>query len=148
VLKLARLGELGKLRSFLTAQGEVESLGGWQGRLSRFAGTRFVGDHRMWPYFARRFELVSFADMEPIPGVPPTTRHLQGLVERMREAGVNVILAAPYYDPRHARFLADATGATIVRLTHQVGGLPGTGTYLDMVDYNVSTLAAALEALP
>jgi ABC-type Zn uptake system ZnuABC Zn-binding protein ZnuA len=148
VLKLARLGELGKLRSFLAAQGELESLGGWQGRLSRFAGTRFVDDHRMWPYFARRFELVNFGDMEPIPGVPPTTRHLQSLVEQMGEADVNVILASAYYDPRHARFLAEATGATIVRLAHQVGGLPGTATYLEMVDYNVSTLAAALEALP
>lgn len=146
VLKLARLGELGKLQAFLDGQGDSDALGGWQGRMRAFAGARFVEDHRVWPYFARRFGLVIFADMEPIPGVPPTTRHLQDLVARMREAGVDIIVTSPYYDPRHARFLADATDADVVRLAHQVGSLPGTGTYLEMVDHNVSTLAAALGA--
>ena len=148
VLKLGRLGELGKLDAFLAAQGELDALGGWQARLRPWAGTQIVEDHRMWPYFARRFGLRIFGDMEPIPGVPPTTRHLQDLVERMRAAGVGTVVTSPYYDPRHAQFVADAVGGRVVRLTHQVGGLPGTDTYLDMVGYNVETLAAALEGRP
>lgn len=144
VAKLGRLGELGKLESFLAAQGDLDALGGWQARLRPLAGTKFVEDHRMWPYFARRFGLVVFADMEPVPGVPPTTRHLQDLVERMRAAGVGLVVTAPYYDPRHARFLADATGAVVVRLAHQSGSVANAGTYLEMVEHNVAALAATV----
>ena len=146
VLKLARLDEVGKLESFLASQGDFESLGGWRKRMLPFAGTRIVDDHRIWPYFARRFGIEIFADMEPIPGVPPTTRHLQDLVARMKAAEVDVIVTSPYYDPRHARFLADAIDGTVVRLAHQVGGVVEAATYLQMIDYNVTKLAAALEA--
>jgi len=144
VEKLARLGEMGKLDAFLEAQGDAASLAGWLGRMHPFAGTKIVEDHRMWPYFARRFGLEIFADMEPIPGVPPTTRHLQSLVEGMRAGAVGIILASPYYDPRHARFLAEATGATVVRLAHQSGGVDGVEGYVAMVDYNVNQIATAL----
>lgn len=144
-VKLGRLGELGKLEAFLAAQGDLDALGGWLARLRPLAGTKLVEDHRMWPYFARRFGLVVFADMEPVPGVPPTTRHLQDLVERMRAADVGLVVTAPYYDPRHARFLAEATGAVVVRLAHQSGSMANTGTYLDMVDHNVAALAATVD---
>lgn len=143
---LMRAADLGRLDRFLADQGDRASLGGWIGQLRPHAGTRLVSDHRLWPYFARRFGFELFADMEPVPGVPPSTRHLQGLVERMREGSVRMIVTAPYYDPRHAQFLADATGSTVVRLAHQTGALPGVDGYLEMVDHNVSSLAATLGA--
>jgi len=144
--QLMQLADLQRLDAFLTAQNDLEKLGGWLGRLRPFAGTAIVSDHRLWPYFARRFGLRVFADMEPVPGVPPSTRHLQELVERMRESSVKIILTSPYYDPRHARFLAEASDASIVKLTHQVGGAAGADDYLAAVDYNVRALASVLES--
>ena len=82
--------------------------------------------------------------MEPFAGVPPTTRHLQELVGLMRAGDVKLILASAYYDPRHARFLAEQTNARVVNLANQVEARPGAGDYLTMVDYNVSQLATAL----
>lgn len=144
VEKLAQLADLGKLTEFLAAQGDAAALGGWLGSMLPYAGAKVVEDHRLWPYFARRFGLVVFGDMEPIPGVPPSTRHLQAIIERMRAEHVGVVITSPYYDPRHATFVAEATGGTVVRLTHQVGGLPNTEDYLRMVDYNVRMLVDAL----
>lgn len=144
VEKLAALAELGGLDRFLASRGESDLLGGWLGRLRPYRGTPFVDDHRLWPYFARRFALESVAHMEPRPGIPPTTRHLAEVVELMRARHVRLILASAYYDPRHARFLAEQTGARIAVLAHQVGARPGTEEYLDMVDHNVSAILAAL----
>jgi len=144
VEKLCLLFEHGKLVSFLDTQGEGRELSGWLGRLSPYVGTAVVDDHNMWPYFARRFGLRVVGHMEAKPGIPPTTSHLAVLVEEMRVAQVRLILAAPYYDTRHARFLADATGARVVPLTHMVGGRPGTEDYVRMIDYNVGQIVAAL----
>jgi ABC-type Zn uptake system ZnuABC Zn-binding protein ZnuA len=142
--KLALLFQYGKLDDFLTQQGDAALLGGWLGRLAPYRATKAVDDHNMWPYFAQRFGVDVIGHLEPKPGVPPTTSHLKDLIEQMRAQSVRVIIAAPYYDPRHARFVSEATGAAVVHLSHLVGGREGTDDYLRMVDYNVRTLVAAL----
>jgi len=62
----------------------------------------------------------------------------------MRADGVRLVLAAPYYDERHARFVAEATGAAVVTLAHMVGSRPDTGDYIALFDYNVRELARVL----
>jgi ABC-type Zn uptake system ZnuABC Zn-binding protein ZnuA len=142
--KLALLFERGRLEAFLKGQGEASLLGGWLGLMLPHYGTKVVDDHNTWPYFARRFGIQVIGHLEPKPGIPPTTSHLRALVERMRVEGVKAVLAAPYYDPRHARFISENTGARVVNLAHQVGGREGTSDYLSMIDYDVRQLAAAL----
>lgn len=144
VEKLALLYEHGRLIPFLKGQGEASLLGGWLGRMLPHFGTKVVADHNLWPYFARRFGIAVIGFMEPKPGIPPTTRHLSELVERMRTDTVRIILAASYYDPRHARFISQQTGARIVNLAHQVGARDGADDYLAMIDYNVKAIAGAL----
>lgn len=118
---------------------------GVAGLLAPFKGTVIVGDHDLWPYFARRCGLEVLGYLEPSPGVPPTTRHLGELVGKMKEAKVRVILTAPYFDQRHGRFVSQRTSAKVVPMVHQCGGRPGTDDYLDMVQFNATQLANALK---
>ncbi|MEW6774659.1 MAG: metal ABC transporter substrate-binding protein [Bdellovibrionota bacterium] len=121
-----------------------DKLQGWLGALSPYYGSKIVTDHDLWPYFARRFGLVVVGHLEPKPGVPPTARHLAGLVERMKAEKSGAILTSAYFDPRHARFVSENTGARVAELANQVGSRPGTESYLQMVDYNVRQTAKAL----
>lgn len=121
-----------------------EAEGRWRGALEKAQGTSVVVDHNMWPYFARRYGLDVVAYLEPKPGLPPTTRHLADVVQTMKQRQVGLVLASPYFDTRHADFVARATGARIVPLAHQVGARPGVDTYLDLINYNVEQLRAAL----
>jgi ABC-type Zn uptake system ZnuABC Zn-binding protein ZnuA len=146
--KLALLYEHGRLESFLRSQSDAQLLAGWLGRLAPHYGVKAVDDHNLWPYFARRFGIDVVGHMEPKPGIPPTTRHLSQLIEEIRAQGVKLILAAPYYDPRHARFRAEATGLPVVELAQQVDARPATADYIAMVDHNVNAVAAALAATP
>jgi ABC-type Zn uptake system ZnuABC Zn-binding protein ZnuA len=144
VAKLALLHEHGRLRKYLREQKEEDQLSGWLGAMMPYYGTKVVDDHSLWPYFARRFGLVVIAHLEPKPGVEPTTAHLQAVVRQMETDRVRVVLASPYFNSRHAAFVAGTTGATVVPMAHQVGARPSTDDYLGMVDYNVRQLAAAL----
>lgn len=143
--KLAILYEHGKLLDFLKQQGDQALLGGWLGQLLPYYGVKAVADHNIWPYFGRRFGIDVVGFMEPKPGVPPTTRHLAELIKEMQDQKVKLILASPFFDPRHAQFLAGKTGARVVEMAHQVGARPGAGDYLSMNDYNVRQLVAALK---
>lgn len=145
--KLCLLFEHGKLAQFLKSQREETLLGGWLGMMLPYYGAPAVDDHNMWPYFARRFGIRIVAHMEPISGVPPTTQHLGAVAQQMRTEQVRLVLANPYYDPRHAQFLATNAGARIVPVAHQVGSRSGAADYLSMVDYNVRQLAEALRAI-
>lgn len=146
VEKLGLLYQFGKLDAFLKDQKQDSLLGGWLGTMLPYYGTKVVDDHNIWPYFARRFGIQVMAHMEPIPGIQPTTQHLGVVIRQMQAQKVRVVLANAYYDPRHARFIAAQTGATVVSMAHQGSARPGTDDYLSMVDYNVRELAKALGA--
>ncbi len=147
VKKFAQLFERGKLKAFLDSQGQGAHLGGWLGLLQRYYGTKIVDDHNLWPYFAHRFGLVIAGHMEPKPGIPPTTQHMQELVQRMQTNAIKIVITSAYFDPRHGQFLAEHTGARVLALANQVGAWPGTDDYLAMIDYNVKQLAARLGRL-
>jgi ABC-type Zn uptake system ZnuABC Zn-binding protein ZnuA len=142
--KLGLLYQRGRLQAFLKKQGEENLLGGWLGAMLPYYGTKVVDHHPSWPYFARAFGIEVVDHLEPLPGIPPTTRHLNEVVTRMRAEKVPVVIVPAYYDPRYARFVSEHTGATVVPLAHQVGAREGTDDYLSMTDYNVRQLAAAL----
>ncbi len=142
--KLARLFAHGKLVAFLESQNQTHLLSGWLGVMAPFVGTKVVGDHDMWKYFAERFRLNVVGLMEPKPGVSPTTRHLKSLIEMMKAQNVSLILTGAYYDPRHARFLAQRSSGKVVQMAHQVDSRPGTSDYLSMIDYNINQFTTVL----
>jgi ABC-type Zn uptake system ZnuABC Zn-binding protein ZnuA len=146
--RLAQLYTEGKLEPFLKGQKEEGSLGGWLRMMLPYRGSKVVGDHNLWPYFARRFGISVVGFLEPKPGISPTTSHLQFLIAQMKAEGVKVILSSPYFEIRYAQFVSKNTGAKIVLLAHQVGSRPGTEDYTKMVDYNVKQLVMALGGRP
>ncbi|MEM7807081.1 MAG: metal ABC transporter substrate-binding protein [Planctomycetota bacterium] len=126
--------------------GSSQQMDGQIAAFRSLTNNSFVGDHDMWPYFARRYGLYVAGYMEPIPGVEPTTAHLEMLLGEMQTRDVRVILAATYFDPRHARFLADRTNATTVLMAHQVEALPEADTYVAMIQVNAERALEALRA--
>lgn len=139
--ELAILFEENKLGVFLNKEGKGILLEGWLGRMLPFFGKKVVADHNLWPYFARRFGIVVAGFLEPKPGISPTTKHLQMIIERMKAEGIQLLFGSPYFDIRHAQFVSRNTGAKIIPLAHQVGSRPGTDHYLSMIDYNVRQIS-------
>lgn len=152
--RIASRADLGVLEEYADAASLERHLGdllkdagsadGALGRLATHRGAVIVGDHDLWPYFARRSGLEILGYLEPSPGVPPSTRHLGQLIRRMQEARVRAVLSAPYFDPRHGRLVSDRTGAQVVPMAHQTGSRPGATNYLSMIGYNADQAARAL----
>jgi ABC-type Zn uptake system ZnuABC Zn-binding protein ZnuA len=144
--KLALLFEHGKLQALLEEQGDAEKLGGWFALLKPWRGAVVLADHDLWPYFARRFGVRVLGFLEPKPGIPPTTRHLEALIARARTQRAQVVLSVPYLPERHARFVADALGGRVAAMAHQTGARPRCTDWVRTVDHNVRELVRALEA--
>lgn len=144
---LARLDRQGRLLSFLEEQEYegtplIDLLGGWHAAAAPFRGRQIICYHKNWAYFEDRFD-VSCADyVEAKPGIPPTPRHVGNLITLMRDEGIDVLLAANYFDGSQVRVVARRAGATPVIVPLQPGGA-GTESYFDVVDAWVESLAAA-----
>ncbi len=114
--------------------------------MAPYRGTRVVVVHETWPYFAERFGLVVVAGVEPTPGVPPSPSSLATLIQRMREAGVRILIAEPSSNSSVVSQVAAKSGARAVTLIPSVGGDPDAQDYLALFDLNVKRLTAALAA--
>ncbi len=147
VVQIADMYMAGTLDAFLEQQGHGVALQGWLGELNEHRGTVIVGDHDLWPYFSRRIGLSVLGYFEPEPGIPPTTKHLQALIAQMKTQSVKIILSAPYFDKRHATFVADNTGAVVLPMCHQTQARLGTETYFDMVRHNMETIIMGLKKI-
>ena len=122
------------------------SSGGWEGEMRPLAGTPFVADHNLWPYFARRFDLRQVDLLEPFAGVAPTTRHLQDVIRQMQQQDVKLILASSYFRDQYAKKVARETGATIAIMVDQVGLANEAGNgYLKMIQNNLDRVRDAVK---
>ena len=122
-----------------------EAMGRWTKLLEPFKGAKLVVDHNMWPYFLTRFGLVQAGTIEERPGIPPAPAHLTRLIALMKAEHIKVVIMAPWGDQKLAERVAQDAGAKAVTLASGVGAVKGTDTYLDMVDYDVKTVAQALQ---
>jgi zinc/manganese transport system substrate-binding protein len=117
----------------------------WQKQLEPFHGKSVVAFHNSWPYFARRFGIKIDLFLEPKPGIPPSPAHLAEVIARMKSERIGVILVEPYQNRKTAETVSAKTGAVVVEFTQYPGGVRGTeGGYVELIDYLVNTLSAAL----
>jgi ABC-type Zn uptake system ZnuABC Zn-binding protein ZnuA len=118
----------------------------WHAAMAPYRGVKVVTYHRSWPNFAEEFGLDVIDYVEPKPGIPPSPSHVLTLIERMKREQVKLILVEPYFDLQTPNRIARDTGATVLVLMPSVGGTKEIRTYLDLFDYDINLLAAALKA--
>lgn len=115
----------------------------WQARLAGLGGKDVIAYHRTFSYFANAFGFRIVGQVEPLPGIAPTARHLGALIGRIQTEKIGVLIMAAYYERRSARFLADRTGIRVVPLPQAVAAEPEIRTYEDLFDTIVRRLASA-----
>ena len=121
-----------------------EAMARWQREAAPLKGKKLVSYHPDMIYFAERFGMVQFGTIEIRPGVDPTPAHVADLIERMRQAKVEIVVRELHYPAGLAETVAKATGAKLVELPAMVGGVPDAKNYISFIDYNVRTMVKAV----
>lgn len=122
-----------------------EKLKSWESEMAPYRGTAVVTYHRSWPYFLARFGLVTLGELEPKPGIPPTAKHLAGLIQSMKEKKAAVVIKEPYQESRAPEKVARETGARVVTLSQMVGEPKEASDYIALFDHNIAAIKTALE---
>jgi len=144
---LCNMAEKGTLIAFLKKQtlGDkplIDYLGGWMKQMLPLRDTSIVTYHKNWVYFLELFGLEEAGTIEPKPGIPPSPKHVAGLIEMMSARDIKIILAANYFDEQKIRTVANRVNAQAVIVPVYVGGEQGISDYFQLVDYWVNKLIA------
>ena len=113
----------------------------WEQQAASLKGLKIVVYHRAWTYLNHWLGLKQMAELEPKPGVPPTSGHLASLLEHMKTDPAKVIIRAPYQDQRPVQWLHDHTGIPMLVLPYTVGGNAQAEDLFGLFDSTINALS-------
>ena len=117
----------------------------WEKEAAPLKGVKFVSYHEHWPYFASWLGMDYIDTIELKPGIDPTPRHIEDLVNEMKAQHVPIVVREPQFPEKVPALIAKETGATLVKLPIMPGGVPNTSTYIEEMDYIVHSLVDGLK---
>jgi ABC-type Zn uptake system ZnuABC Zn-binding protein ZnuA len=91
-----------------------------------------------------RFGLDVIAYVEPKPGIPPSPGHTIDVIGEMKRQGAKLIVVEPYFDLKTPQAIAMQVGGKVLVLAPSVGGTKEATDYIQLFEYDVNQLAAAL----
>lgn len=116
----------------------------WEARATTLRGKRIITHHKSWVYLERWLGLEEVANLEAVPGLPPTASHLSRLTQQFAGGGADVIIRSPYQDERPAEWLAERIGVAAVVLPLTVGGTEGATDLFTLFDDILDRLLGAM----
>jgi ABC-type Zn uptake system ZnuABC Zn-binding protein ZnuA len=88
----------------------------WKTKMSKFSWEKMIGYHSSWVYFASAFNLTIAGYVEPLPGIPPTGKHLADLVDLIKKDNISILIQEPYFPDAAPMFLARQTGIMVYKI--------------------------------
>jgi len=84
--------------------------------------------HELFNYFLARYHFKSFGNIEPLPGIAPSSKHTIELINTMKKNNIKIILQDVYHEKKTAAFIASKTGAKVAILPHDVNSVEAADT--------------------
>ena len=94
----------------------------WEAKAAPLRGARAVTHHKSWVYLERWLGIVEVANLEAVPGLPPTAAHLSKLTKQFADGGADFIIRSSYQDARPSEWLSEKTGIPHLLVPLTVGG--------------------------
>lgn len=146
---LSKLLENQTLFEFLNNdyQGEKLSgkLGGWLKEMEPVRGKKIVAYHKNWAYFTETFGLEIIGYIEPKPGIPPSAKHVQHMIQIITDQHIKLMLVASYFEKNSARMIEEKTGIKAVFLPLFVGGIPEITDNFQLMDYWIDQIKTNIQ---
>ncbi len=144
-----RLGEIDaanaakyKVRADALAQRLAEKTKTWKDRVAKSGVTKAVTFHKTLTYFLDRFAIENPMILEPLPGLPPSAKHVMEVISKVKSDKIPLILVENFFDPTVAeRVIKESKEARLAVVPVAVDGDAKVKTIDDLYE----TLVSAFE---
>jgi zinc/manganese transport system substrate-binding protein len=114
----------------------------WEAQARPLKGMALVVYHKNLTYLIAWLGMRELGNLEPKPGLPPTTGHLAELLARMQSDPAKAIVRSAYNDPRPADWLAERAKIPSVLVAFTVGGTAESTDLFSLFDDTLARLLA------
>jgi zinc/manganese transport system substrate-binding protein len=115
----------------------------WEQKAAPLKSRRAITHHKSWVYLERWLGIDEVANLEAIPGLPPTVSHLSQLLSQFGHGGADFIIRSAYQDDKPSQWLSQRTGIPAVMLPLTVGGTDKAQDLFTLFDDIIDRLLAA-----
>lgn len=98
-----------------------DALKRWDKIGASLKGKKIVQSHTLYNYLIRRYGLQLVGNIEPLPGIPPSSKHLESLINSIKEQKAVLIIQDVYHSDKAARMVSEKTSVPVVLIPHDVG---------------------------
>lgn len=112
----------------------------WRDKMATKKGTKVIQYHDLLAYFTKAYELKTIGTLEPLPGIPPSSKHTFNLIKLIKKEKPSAILHDVYHSTKTAKYVADKTGIPLVVVPHDVGSLESVEDLTSLFDHLTSAL--------
>ncbi|MGL4515646.1 MAG: metal ABC transporter solute-binding protein, Zn/Mn family [Shewanella sp.] len=112
----------------------------WEAQAQGLKGKKVFAYHSSFKYLFNWIGIEQVADLEPKPGLMPSSSHLASLLTRAAQGDILAVVVASYQDDRGANWLADKANLPVVRLPMSVGGNDDSQDLFSLYDSVISLL--------
>jgi len=122
-----------------------EKLGGWLKKALPFRNKNVIAYHKNWAYFCETFGLNIVGYIEPKPGIPPSAKHVQHMVNLIKEQDIKLMLVASYFEKKSATMIEGKTGIEALFLPLFVAGIEEVDDNFQLVDYWIEKINKSIK---
>ncbi|GAA5215553.1 metal ABC transporter solute-binding protein, Zn/Mn family [Corallincola platygyrae] len=122
-----------------------QSTSDWEAMTKPLQGKQVVAYHTSYRYLFDWLSIEQVADLEPKPGLPPTSSHLAGLLNQIKGQPILGVVYSNYQDPKAAEWLSEKTGFPVIPLAYTVGA-DGTEDLFALYQRIIEQLLHAVES--
>ncbi|MGC9984933.1 MAG: zinc ABC transporter substrate-binding protein [Polyangia bacterium] len=106
----------------------------WDKKASPLKGKAIIQYHRLFDYFALRTGMKIVGELEPKPGIPPTSRHLEELIEANTAGTVYMVVTDAYHEKKSPEGVAQKLSVPWAVLPQDVGAIAAAKDIFSLYD--------------
>lgn len=130
-----------RLKQFIEALNKKINV--WENETASFRGKQVITYHKSLSYLAYWTGLDVVATVEPKPGIPPSSRHVDELLDKIAALRVKAILMENFYPMKVPEYISQKSKIPLVMIPTDVGE-EGIKNYFELMDHLIGQLKKVL----
>lgn len=117
-----------------------EKMKHWSDKMQSKKGLKVIQFHDNLAYFNRAYGLQNIGTIEPLPGIPPSSKHTIEIVELIKKENPCCILHDVYHPTKTADFISQKTGIKVVLMPHDIEALENIDDLSSLFEHLTSAI--------